>query len=110
MTLGGEWSSEECSPSFVRSLLSRVIGFSEVFEVMGVAVVGHQAGLLVHDGLQVHGASPDGLQVYQRIGGAVQPQVDPVEVVPQQHLSAVAVVAVHDINERLAEVGKAEEE
>src|SRR5262249_27234751 len=66
--------------------------------------------LIVHDRLQMDRPAPDGLYVCQRVGRLVQLQVEPVMLVPQEQFAAVAVVAVHHVNPRFAEVGQAEQE
>ena len=53
---------------------------------------------------------PEAVQVAERVLGVVELQVDPEVLVLQVQLAAVPVVAVLDADDRLAEVGQAEQE
>ena len=74
------------------------------------AVEGQHGRLAVDDRLQMHRPAPEELEVGQRVRRLVQAQVDSVVLVPQQQFAAVAVVAVHYIDPRFAEVRQAEQQ
>ena len=77
---------------------------------MFAAVEGERGRLALDDRLQVNRPTPDELQVGQRVFRLVLAQVHSVMFVPQQQLAAVLVVAVHDVDPRLAEVGQTEQQ
>ena len=56
--------------------------------------------------MRLHGPAPEGLEVPQRLPGVVALEVLPVVLVGQEQLAAVLVVAVHHLDDRLAEVGQ----
>ena len=69
-----------------------------------------QGGPPVDARLEVDRPRPEAVQVAQRVLGVVELQVDPEVLVLQVQLAAVAVVAVLDPDDRLAEVGQAEQQ
>src|SRR5688500_3458866 len=71
-----------------------------------VAAEGEEDHVVVDPGLQVHRALPDPVEVLQRLDGELDLDVEPVVLVGQVQLAAVAVVAVHHVDERLAHVGQ----
>src|SRR5438094_2702833 len=66
------------SLSFCRTVFARVIVVSQGFHRVFGAVEGEHRGLVFHDGLQVHGPTPNILDILKRVGRAVQFQVDTV--------------------------------
>ena len=69
-----------------------------------------QGGPPVDDRLDVHRTGPEAVEVTQRVLGVVELQVDAEVLVLQVQLAAVAVVAVLDPDDRLAEVGQVEQQ
>src|SRR5205823_5663686 len=114
----GKASDRLCRPapagrqslSLGRRFSASVIGASDcLLRVIGAVEAEHRR-LSVEDRLQVDRARPDVLYVGQRVPGLVQLQIYPIMLVPQQQFAAVAVVAVDDVDPRLAEVGQTEEQ
>ena len=75
-----------------------------------MAIVGQEGLLAFHDSLQVDRPAPYELYVSQRVVGMVQLQIDAIMFVFQQQFSAIAVIPIHDVYPRLAEVGQPEEQ
>src|SRR5881628_740914 len=74
------------------------------------AVEGDDFRLPLEDGLDVHGAVPEKLEVVESLASVVQPQVHPFVPVRQVQLAAVVVVGVCDVDEGLAEVCQLEQQ
>ena len=73
-------------------------------------VKGHQAWLIVDDGVQMDRPPPNCPHIAQGVGGLVQLQVNPLVIVLEQQFAAVAVVGVGHVNPRLPEVRQSEEQ
>src|SRR5256885_14169075 len=77
---------------------------------MVAAVESHEDALAVHAGADGHRPAPHRLQVDERVLGVVEAQVDAVVTVGKEQLAAVLEVAVHHLDDGLAEVGELLEE
>src|SRR3954452_8918192 len=77
---------------------------------MIVSIERQQAGPPVRDRLDVHGTGPEAVEMTQGVLRMVDAQVDSEVLVQQVQLAAIAVIAVLDPDDRLAEVGQVEEE
>ena len=75
-----------------------------------LTVVAQDLAVLRHHRLQVDGALPQPLEVLQRLAGVVHLQVDALVLVAEKQLAAVAVVAVLDVDDRLARIGELEQQ
>src|SRR3954463_2178421 len=77
---------------------------------MVAAVEPHQDSLAVHAGDDGHRPAPHRLQVDERVLGVVGPQIDAVVSVGEEQFAPVLEVAVHHLDDGLAEVGELLEE
>src|SRR2546430_13664679 len=77
---------------------------------MIAAVEPHEDALPVHAGDDGHRPAPHRLQVDERVFGVVDAQVDAVVTVGEEQLAAVLEIAIHHLDDGLAEVGELLEE
>src|SRR3954463_4670853 len=77
---------------------------------MVAAVEPHQDSLAVHAGDDGHRPAPHRLQVDERVLGVIGTQVDAVMTVGEEQFAPVLEVAVHHLDDGLAEVGELLEE
>src|SRR5690348_11861010 len=85
---------------------------SELHLLLGLVltVEAQTDALPLHLGDEVAGPPPDGLEVPERLARVVWLEVLPVVLVGQEQLAPVVEVAVHHLDDRLAEVGELAEE
>src|SRR5690606_25292706 len=85
---------------------------SEVGAALGMllAVEAQDDALAVHSGVEIDGAAPERLEVLQGQARLVQLEVDSVVTVHEQKLGTIFEIAVHHIDDRLAEIGELVEE
>ena len=74
------------------------------------AIEGEDGGGFVHDRFDVDRATPDALQVGERVAGVVVLQFNSLELVLEEQLTAVSIVAVGDVDERSPVIGQAAEQ